>query len=258
MFGGALWRFTGHLARLCWAQRHFTGGRARYILLITDMRKSFIRHAAAVFFGSLAPALLCGAASARAFPAIDFDMGASKAGLFTAVREAPFPEPALSAVRAEEVAIAIPVLPPGTKEEYVKSFNKGFVNAVRRLRAPKCSALFGSGAERRFVEVSYRFVPMGAPAVGDDGGVKVVGAATIEKKAVFINNQGPFMSPVMLVPGKSGFQIVDMGTGLRGADFSGLLLLHELGHVMGLFGPDADDSALNRSNTQRVLDSCFY
>lgn len=50
---------------------------------------------------------------------------------------------------------------------------------------------------------------------------------------------------------------VDFGTGLSGAQFGSLLLLHELGHLTGVFKPDAGNGQLNRSYTQQVQDACF-
>ncbi len=61
----------------------------------------------------------------------------------------------------------------------------------------------------------------------------------------------------MFVPGKSGLQILDMGTGLSGTKFGALLLLHELGHQVGIFGKDAGNEKVNRGYTQQVLDACF-
>jgi hypothetical protein len=90
--------------------------------------------------------------------------------------------------------------------------------------------------------------------------VTVVGAAThadMTPARIFINSEGPFVSQSMVVTGKSGFQTIDMGTHLRGPDFGALLLLHELGHVVGKFGPDAHDGKLNRSYTDAVLKNCF-
>jgi hypothetical protein len=60
----------------------------------------------------------------------------------------------------------------------------------------------------------------------------------------------------MFVPG-AGLKTLDFGTGLRGAGFDALLLLHELGHQVGVFGSDVDNPKLNRSYTQQVLDACF-
>jgi hypothetical protein len=178
------------------------------------------------------------------------------------IKTSPAAIPEVPELRGEDAQtaapITVPALPPGTNKRFVKPFNNGFVNAVRRLREPKCAAFFGSGAELQFVSAGYRFTFMGAPVVNEQGNVQVVGAAAFHNPDwVFINSQGPFVTPRMFVPGKSGLQTVDMGTNLRGADFSALLLLHELGHLVGNFVPDAGDNALNTSNSKAVLKNCY-
>ncbi|MCP9496801.1 MAG: hypothetical protein MSG64_20380 [Pyrinomonadaceae bacterium MAG19_C2-C3] len=60
----------------------------------------------------------------------------------------------------------------------------------------------------------------------------------------------------MNIPG-AGFKTLDFGTGLRGADFGALLLLHELGHAVGIFGPDAGNQKLNKKYTDQVIKNCF-
>lgn len=215
------------------------------------------------FLGLSAALLLSGLAAAQTPFRIDFARGTAPAlDLLKELGAGPAPIPDIPQPQPERAPdpapIAVPALPAGTNKNFVKPFNAGIVNAVRRLRAPGCAAFFGEGAEARFLNTSYRFVPMGAPAVDEHGSVKVTGAATFHAPdAVLINSQGPFLSPMMYVSGKNGFQVVDMGTNLRGADFSALLLLHELGHIVHKFGPDAADPELNLSNTRTVLKNCF-
>lgn len=36
-----------------------------------------------------------------------------------------------------------------------------------------------------------------------------------------------------------------------------LVMLHELGHVLGVFGADTGDNKTNGDNTRKVLDNCF-
>ncbi|MFI5361413.1 MAG: hypothetical protein ACHQ49_05545 [Elusimicrobiota bacterium] len=184
---------------------------------------------------------------------------------------APSPETILRDLATKAAAMAdaplkaapviVPKLPAGTKKEFYKPFQAAFLNAINRLQAPKCAAFYGEGGETKFETSEYRFLPMGKPHLNDQGVVTVIGAAThAEGKppaSVFINSEGPFVTQMMFVTGRSGFQKVDMGTNLRDADFGALLLLHELGHVVGKFGPDADDSELNRSYTDQVLKNCF-
>jgi hypothetical protein len=170
---------------------------------------------------------------------------------------------------ADEAPIIVPSLSKGTNEKYYKPFQEAFLNAISRLRSPEmpqCAEFYRANDpqfEEKFMSAQYRFLEMGKPHLNDKGIVTVTGAAThAEGKppaSVFINSQGPFFTQTMYVMGKSGFQTVDMGTNRRGDDFAALLLLHELGHIVGRFGPDAgpNDSELNRSYTQLVLDNCF-
>jgi hypothetical protein len=129
----------------------------------------------------------------------------------------------------------------------------------KRLDKEKCANFFG-GKEKALATINgaeYRFLPLGAPKVDSKtGAVSVVGAATNSATSVFINTQGPFLNQNMFVPG-AGLKTLDLGTGLRGASFDAVLLLHELGHQLGIFGPDKDKPDLNRKYTQQVLDACF-
>jgi hypothetical protein len=97
---------------------------------------------------------------------------------------------------------------------------------------------------------------------GDSRTVKVVGAATFSNTnpaSVYINTFGPFRNTSLLVMTPSGAKTmtVDFGTGLGGSKFGALLLLHELGHLTGVFKADAGNDQLNRSYTQQVQDACF-
>ena len=163
-------------------------------------------------------------------------------------------------------AALVPRLPKGTNKNYEKPFQDAFINAIKRLRSPEmpeCAAFYGEGGEAKFESSQYSFQPLGKPHLNDKGLVTVVGAAThAEGKppaTVFINLQGPFLTQSMIVQGKDGFQTVNMGTNRYGADFGAILLLHELGHIVGKFGPDAgpNDGDLNRSYTDLVLKNCF-
>ena len=90
------------------------------------------------------------------------------------------------------------------------------------------------------------------------GAVNAVGAATnsaTKPSSVYINNYGPFRNTTVLVGTES--HTFDFGTKLRGANFGALLLLHELGHLVGIFGPDAKDPRKNLGYTQQVLEACF-
>lgn len=212
----------------------------------------------------LGTALLLGGLAAAQASSPDFDRETPAPGAILqelAAKAAAMPAPAASRPATAQDEIKVPALPVGgASKRFDKPFREAFLNASKRLRTPKCAAFYGEGATAKFEGAEYRFIPMGAPRLNDDGLPSVVGAATHNEATpalVTINSEGPFVRQAMLVIGASGFQTIDMGTNLRGADFGALLLLHELGHVVGKFGPDAHDGKLNRSYTESVLKACF-
>jgi hypothetical protein len=152
-----------------------------------------------------------------------------------------------------------PTIPQGTDNKYIKAFNKALEELKKRLDKEKCAAFFG-GKDKALATINgaeYRFLPLGEPKVDrNTGEVSVVGAATNSATSVFVNTQGPFLNQNMFVPG-AGLKTLDFHSGLRGASFDALILLHELGHQLGIFGPDKDKPDLNRKYTQQVLDACF-
>jgi hypothetical protein len=196
-------------------------------------------------------------------PAIgDFDRGMpSPANMLERLKAdaASMPSPAALPAAGQEDALAAPALPLGTKKELIRPFHEAFAAAIRRLRAPKCAEFYGANAEQQFRAVEYRYEDLGRPTMNAEGSVKVVGAQTVRgaPAAVFINSHGPFLNQSMAVQGTDKWRTLDLGTGLRGAEFGALLLLHELGHVVGKFGPDAQDSKLNRSYSEQVIQHCF-
>jgi hypothetical protein len=152
-----------------------------------------------------------------------------------------------------------PTIPPETAKKYVDAFNKAQEDLKKRLEDEKCAALFG-GKDKALAAINgttYRFLDLGAPKVDrDSGAVRVVGAQTNSATSVFINTQGPFLNQSMFVQG-AGLKTLNNGTGLRGASFGALLLLHELAHQLNIFGPDANNQELNEKYTKQVLDKCF-
>ncbi|MFY9553733.1 MAG: RHS repeat-associated core domain-containing protein [Blastocatellia bacterium] len=153
-----------------------------------------------------------------------------------------------------------PSLPRGTPQDVVNAFNAAFDNLEQRLRNnPRCAALFGGldNAIRTLGATNYRYLPLGAPRYDQGTGEYIVtGAQTNGPDSVFVNSLGPFINQTLNVPGH-GDRVFDFGTGLRGADFAALILLHELGHQVGIFGPDRSNQARNRSHTDQVLRECF-
>ncbi|MBI3427145.1 MAG: hypothetical protein HY011_29805 [Acidobacteria bacterium] len=159
----------------------------------------------------------------------------------------------------------VPTIRGTTDKGKIKDFNNAIAEATSRLNSDDCAKLFGGkdaalgalyGARYSYQDLSQ------ATQDPNTGAVSAVGAATYRNTnppAVYINNYGPFRNTSVLVRGSSGVKshTFDFGTGLRGAQFGALLLLHELGHLVGIFGSDAGDSKLNRGYTQQVQDACF-
>lgn len=159
------------------------------------------------------------------------------------------------------------------------NLSDAYKEAERRLLDPRCASLFNltTLANMDPIEVAememygstpnfgletlqathYRILPMGAPTYDPNSRqVRVTGAATVSWNSVFINSQGPLFNMRPNVPGAPAVTL-DMGTGLGQTEFAALLLLHELGHQVGLFRSDAKDAALNRRYTQAVIYNCF-
>jgi RHS repeat-associated protein len=150
----------------------------------------------------------------------------------------------------------VPALPAGTPDDFHKPFADAFTEADDRLLKNRgCSAVFGGtdNARTSLFAAEYRFVRLPQPS---EPGHFTAAATQRESNRVLIDPRGPFIKQTQFVPGR-GFVIIDQGTRLRGAEFGALLLLHELGHLTGEFGPDAGNSPLNKKYTNRVYKACF-
>lgn len=95
---------------------------------------------------------------------------------------------------------------------------------------------------------------------GDSGATGAFTVAPAPYRRVYLLRQGPFFNQQLMVQkpgGTSATAFFDEGTGMRGKEFRALLLLHELGHVTGKFGPDSAVPGASAKNTQAVLRNCF-
>ena len=142
-----------------------------------------------------------------------------------------------------------PELPKGTPVRYQRIFRDAFEDAKRRiLDKPECAKFFGGRlkALEGLYKPEYRFLPLEKSSVG---------AATYKngRISVFVNTKGPFVSDTMSIQEKMKI----FGIALTGTPLRSLILLHELGHVRGIFKRDVDDLALNLKYTKQVLDHCF-
>ncbi len=147
-------------------------------------------------------------------------------------------------------------------QNQMQALTAGLNNALQRVGSDsaKCAdALSGNDSYMTTLSASftlsttlYRILPLTAGA----------GAATLDSSDVVINATGAFFTAApnangtvtVLMPNAQGVQT--QFTFASVSDFQGFMLLHELGHQLGTFGPDVDP-ATNGQNSQVVLDNCF-
>jgi uncharacterized protein RhaS with RHS repeats len=133
-----------------------------------------------------------------------------------------------------------------------------FRNALRRLGNADCASLFGEvDPVATLQNAGFRLLDLGSPYQNSTGNWQATGAAAQPtSQEIWLNTSGPFFNQSVWAAGAGQFLYFDFGTGLTGADWGALLLLHELGHLTGVQGPDAG-SPINETWTQSVLDNCF-
>ena len=192
---------------------------------------------AAVLFAPL----LAAAAAAAPFEEQVADAAARIRAGFDALRSAP---PASSA----------PALPAGTRRSEARAFQDGWDAAERALARPRCEGYFaekGAPAPRPLETMraaEYRFValPQG-PSVG---------AQTNSAGSVYLNSAGLFVTAAgggIELDGRS-YDLGDVSA------VRAMILLHELGHQLGIFGPDSgpalagENAAHSRDIVERCLD----
>lgn len=162
----------------------------------------------------------------------------------------------------DEMAVQVKAAGTYTQSQYQALLN-GFKDALERVSSkPDCAGFFVastfdhdlSAASNALEDTTYRIISL--PSAG-------FGAATMGPGDVFINSNGSFFitgngSIVATMPDSQGkaTQILFGST----TAFEGFILLHELGHEMGVFGKDAGypgADAVNGSNSKSILDNCF-
>lgn len=139
------------------------------------------------------------------------------------------------------------------------AFNAGFAEAIKRLQDVNCRKLYCKSKldpGQALKDTHYRFLPF----TNDP----TAGAATNPDGSVFLNTNGPFFNnstdgngTTVFVPDPSP-QISALVPTTFGssAQLGAFLLLHELGHELGIFPPDTNKS-INGSNSRKVLEHCF-
>src|SRR5262249_2940901 len=122
-----------------------------------------------------------------------------------------------------------------TNKTEVATVTESSKYAFTVLLQPRCAGVFGEGAAEALQKAEFRFVPMGKPRLHADGRVVVVTAATLKEfNLILINRDGPFLQTAM-TGNRIGGLGVDFRFGLSPVAYRALILLHELGHLMGKF-----------------------
>jgi hypothetical protein len=156
--------------------------------------------------------------------------------------------------------VVVPTLPSVVPKELRKAFEKAYVNAWNRLARRTCGDALGSETKAKDVmsKAAWNFRDGPGPSV-QRGEASVNGAITLSHlspQRVYINANGPFLNPLMIVPGLSGPRNFSIG-GLRGVENGAAIILHETGHLTHVFGPDAGNQQLIDQYSKTVLSSCF-
>jgi RHS repeat-associated protein len=149
----------------------------------------------------------------------------------------------------------------GTNDQ-ARKVDDAYVDALLKLNLNDgChDALTSAGldATTMLQDTTYRVLDLGMPGAG---------AETVDSSNVFINSAGAFFTAVPDATGHVTFTIPSTTAGgpstavtfLSQTSADAFILLHELGHQTGVFGPDAgpDMTTINAGNSWLVLDKCF-
>lgn len=164
-----------------------------------------------------------------------------------------------------------------TPEQRKKEAEKDIENRLRTRS--ECAKLIGKDKDpdkalkkalKALKEAKIQFKPLGGPELFFKGTSAqflkyTADDARIEGKYIVINTQGTFMAkdgaiPIMGEPGLFMSNVTHMGLG--DVENAAFILLHELGHRVGVLEHDgldnADDSkAATDRNNQKIFDACF-
>lgn len=155
-----------------------------------------------------------------------------------------------------------PKVPAGGNytQAQMKALSAGFSSALAHVADLPCASLFAlssdnavSVADNALFNTTYRLLQLPqSPGAG---------AQTVDSTDVQINTAGVFNyatnsngTVTVNLPNRKGKH-----TSLTFANaetLQGFILLHELGHEVGLFGPDTTAS-INGNNSNAVLSNCF-
>ena len=139
---------------------------------------------------------------------------------------------------------------------------RAIVDAGKRLQRPECAAFFGPAALPTLTSAEYRLTSLGPPRFVGNSALITAARTLLEEKIVMINLDGPFVTPRLNYGGRR-YRFNGILTGSQtpivvpDTEFRAVILLHELGHLLGSFAPDTNDLKQNQANNRAVLSHCF-
>jgi RHS repeat-associated protein len=148
------------------------------------------------------------------------------------------------------------------QEKLKEAIREADAEAQKRLDKDKCADLFGGKekAKAALQKANIYFGNLGEPTYdAKTNKVKSINAVT-KDGAIYINTKGAFFNNSFAAFDKdNNAQHFDLsfGTGYSGKKLAAVILLHELGHLVGKFEADSQDYEKNLAYTKQVLEACF-
>jgi len=160
---------------------------------------------------------------------------------------------------------SLPVLPGATKKQE-KTFDKAINQAIKILnKTGDCNGLFSSDAVQKLLDVNFQY---GTTPVLQGAGPGAAAQTIASANEIIINSNGRFFNPVQTTFSSNGSSItLNYGASLgpSGSNLLAAVILHELGHLLGVFGstdehgnPDNPQSGSNQIANNTLIDKdCF-
>ena len=147
---------------------------------------------------------------------------------------------------------------PNYKPEWGEKFDEGFAEAMARLQDSDCHKFFlcdkknktHLDPEEALLDTTYRIMGLSN---------NTAGAVTRAKDLVWINEDGPFVTDENTQHIPSDKKDIITFTEVKfpsGATKNAFILLHELGHQLGIFPRDTYPW-INGTHSLAILDNCF-
>jgi hypothetical protein len=143
-----------------------------------------------------------------------------------------------------------------------RALNRAIADASKRLERPDCAEFFGPGATESLTSAEFKLIDLGAPRFQANTPVVTAARTIRETNTILINIVGPFVTTRLAlaghyyyfnaIPARSAGPVV-----LPDTEFRVLILLHELGHLLGKFGPDRKSVERSQKANDAVLHHCF-